>query len=50
MTDTASTNNNEPFIRPPDSTFEVVGNPRVKLPEKYKIEFQRLCLLILDHL
>jgi hypothetical protein len=49
MTDTTSTNNNEPFFRPPDSTSRV-GNPRVKLPKKYKIQFQRLCLVILEHI
>jgi hypothetical protein len=40
--------NNHSFSRPPDDTFEVVDDRRERIPEKYKIEFQRLRLRALE--
>ena len=42
--------NNHSFSRPPDDTFEVVDDRRERIPEKYKIEFQRLHLRALEYL
>jgi hypothetical protein len=42
--------NNHSFSRPPDATFEVVDDRRERIPEKYKIEFQRLRLRALEYL
>ncbi len=37
-------------MRPPDATFEVADDGRERIPEKYKIEFQRLRLRALEYL
>jgi hypothetical protein len=49
MSDTPPPNNHS-FLRPPDATFEVVDDWRERIPEKYKIEFQRLRLRALEYL
>jgi hypothetical protein len=41
---------NDYFARPPDATFEVVDEQRERIPEKYKIEFQQLRVMVLEDL